>query len=199
MQYAPGARHPSLYLIAAMLTVQTPFAEVLTVVRQQPVSVLAHPGARPTDHFSTRESRWRIGSDPDRATAGETIESCFFHRASAQAVCESRVVHDLAAANVDSVMQISATRCVTMCEANRGSCSATKSHFALFKSMSLMTACLQVTCHSQFRRELLIAGTSAHHGRSGWSLDCTMLRPTTCCDYLGVIHDEVALASSRPR
>src|SRR5882762_7612798 len=84
-----------------------------------------------------------------------------------------------------------------MCEANRGSCSATKSHFALFKSMSLMTACLQVTCHSQFRRELLIAGTSAHHGRSGWSLDCTMLRPTTCCDYLGVIHDEVALASSR--
>src|SRR5437773_1585081 len=111
MQYAPGARHPSLYLIAAMRTVQTPFAEVLTVVRQQPVSVLAHPGARPLDHFSTRESRWRIGSDPDRATAGETIESCFFHRASAQAVCESRVVHDPAAANVDSVMQISATRC----------------------------------------------------------------------------------------
>src|SRR2546421_2723468 len=36
--------------------------------------------------------------------------SCFFHRASAQAVCESRVVHNLAAANVDSVMQISATR-----------------------------------------------------------------------------------------
>jgi len=26
-----------------------------------------------------------------------------------------------------------------------------------------------------------------------------MLRPTTCCDYLGVIDDEVALASSRPR
>jgi hypothetical protein len=69
VQCAPGARQPRVYLIAAMFTVQTPFAEVLTVVRQQPVAVLAHPGARPMDHFLTREGRWRIGSDPDRAAA----------------------------------------------------------------------------------------------------------------------------------
>jgi hypothetical protein len=94
-----------------MFTVQTPFAEVLTVVRQQPVAVLAHPGARPTDHFSTGEDRWAIGSDPNRAAASEPIESCFFHRPSAKAVYKSRIVHDLAAANIDPVMQISATRC----------------------------------------------------------------------------------------
>src|SRR5262249_3563453 len=109
--YAPGARKPRVYLIAAVFTVQTPFAEVLTVVRQQPVAVFAYPGARPMNHFSTREVRWRIGSDPDRAAASETIESCFFHRPFVKAVCKSRIVHDPAAANVDSVMQISATRC----------------------------------------------------------------------------------------
>ena len=111
MQRVPGARQPRVYLIAAMFTVQTPFAEVLTVVRQQPVAVLAHPGARPTDHFSTRVDRWPIRSDPNRTAASETIESCFFHRPSIKAVCKARIVHDLATANVDSVMQISATRC----------------------------------------------------------------------------------------
>jgi len=108
---APGARQPCVYLITAMFTVQTPFAEVLTVVRQQPVAVLAHPGACTMDHFSTREDRCRIGSDPDRAAASETIESCFLHRPSVEAVHKSRIVHDLAAANIDSMMQISATRC----------------------------------------------------------------------------------------
>jgi hypothetical protein len=38
-----------------MLAVQTPLAEVLTVVRQQPVAVLAYPGASALDHLSTLE------------------------------------------------------------------------------------------------------------------------------------------------
>jgi len=104
MQCVPGTRQPLFYLIAAMFTVQTPFAEVLTVVRQQPVTVLADPGARPMDHLSTREGRWRVGSDPDSAAAGEASERSLFHRPSVQALCESRVVHDVAAANVDSVV-----------------------------------------------------------------------------------------------
>ncbi len=111
MQCAPGTRQPLFYLIAAMFTVQTPFAEVLTVIRQQPVTVLADPGARPMDHLSTREGGWRVGSEPDSAAAGETSERSLFHRPSVQALCESRVVHDLAAANVDSVVQIAVALC----------------------------------------------------------------------------------------
>jgi hypothetical protein len=38
-------------------------------------------------------------------------ERNFFHRSPAQAVREARVVNDLASADVDAVMQISAPRC----------------------------------------------------------------------------------------
>jgi hypothetical protein len=38
-------------------------------------------------------------------------ERNFFHRSSTQTVREPRVVNDLATADVDSVMQIAATRC----------------------------------------------------------------------------------------
>jgi hypothetical protein len=111
MQRAFGARQPGFYLIAPLLAAQTPFAEVLTVVGQQPIAVFAYSRARPADHLPMIEVRWRIGSDPGRVAAGETSETNLFHRPSVQAVCESRVMHDLATTDIDSVMQVTTTRC----------------------------------------------------------------------------------------
>ena len=111
MQRAPGARQPCFYLVAAPLIPQTPFAEVRAVVGQQSVSVFAQSGARSEDHLPTIEIRCRIGSDAARVAARETSERNFFHRPSVKAVCESRVMHDLAIADVDSVMPITTTLC----------------------------------------------------------------------------------------
>jgi hypothetical protein len=94
-----------------MLAAQTPLAEVLTVVRPQPVAVLTYPGASPPDHLLTLEVGRNMRFDPYRAAAGESSQRNFFDGAPAQPICESRVVHDLAIANVDSVMQISPARC----------------------------------------------------------------------------------------
>jgi hypothetical protein len=52
-----GARQPRFHLVAAMFTMQTPLTEVLTVVRQQPVTILADPGARPINYLPTIETR----------------------------------------------------------------------------------------------------------------------------------------------
>jgi hypothetical protein len=46
-----------LYLIAPVLAAQTPLAEVLAVVRQQPIAVLAYPGERALDPYASRLSR----------------------------------------------------------------------------------------------------------------------------------------------
>src|SRR5882757_40477 len=49
--------------------------------------------------------------DPHRAAAGESSQRDFFDRPPVQPTCKSRVMHDLAIANVDSVMQITAAGC----------------------------------------------------------------------------------------
>jgi hypothetical protein len=97
-------------LIAARFTAQTPFAEVLAVVRQQPIRVFAYTGACSEDHLCGIELRWHIASAPDWIAAGEASERRFFHRSSTQAACESCVMHDVAVAYVDPVMQITAAR-----------------------------------------------------------------------------------------
>ena len=111
MQRATRSREQRFDLKAARLTAQTPFAKVLTVVRQQPIAVLAYAGERAAYHLAAIEIRRRTGSDPNALAAGETSERYFFHRSSAQTICQSRVVHNLAAADVDSVVQIAAARC----------------------------------------------------------------------------------------
>ena len=104
MQRAYGSRKPRFDLKAARLTAQTPFAEMLAVVGEEAVAVLAESRERPADHLAAIEILRRIGSYPDRLAAGETSERNFFHRPSAQTVRESRVMHDFAVANVDSVV-----------------------------------------------------------------------------------------------
>jgi hypothetical protein len=94
-----------------MLAAQTPLAEVLTVVRQQPVAVLAYPGAGPPDHLLTFEAGGDMRFDPYRAAAGESSQRNFFDGSPAQPICKPGVMHDLAIAHVDSVMQISSAGC----------------------------------------------------------------------------------------
>ena len=90
---------------------QTPFAEVLTVIGQQPITVFPHTGSCSADDLSNVEIGWRVRSHPDVMSARETSERNFFHRSSAQTVREPRVVNDLAGTDVDAVMQIAAPRC----------------------------------------------------------------------------------------
>jgi hypothetical protein len=77
---------------------------MLAIVGQQPIAVFPHPGARPADGLLRVENRGYIGSDPDRATARETSESHLLHRSAMKSVTESRVMHDLAIANIDSMV-----------------------------------------------------------------------------------------------
>ena len=89
---------------------QTPFAEVLAIVCQEPIAVFAHTGSGPADDLPDIEVRWSAGSDPDALATCETSQRNFFHRASAQTVREPRIVNNPAIACIYSVMQISATR-----------------------------------------------------------------------------------------
>jgi hypothetical protein len=91
--------------------VQTPFAEVLTVIGQQAIAVLPYSGSCSADDLSNAEIGWRVRYHPDALPAREMSERNFFHRSSAQTVREPRIVNDLASADVDAVMQITKPRC----------------------------------------------------------------------------------------
>jgi len=106
-----GTCKPGLDLEASRRAAQTPFAEVLTIIGQQPIAVLPHTGSRPADDLSNVEIGWRLRSHPDALAAREMSERNFFHRSSAQTGHEPRVVNDLASTDVDAVMQIATPRC----------------------------------------------------------------------------------------
>ena len=90
---------------------QTPFAEVFTVIGQQPIAVFPHTGSCSADNLTIVEIGWRGRSHRDALSVREMSERNFFHRSSAQTMREPRVVHDLASTDVDAVMQITAPRC----------------------------------------------------------------------------------------
>jgi hypothetical protein len=102
---------PRFDLKASRRAAQTPFAEVLTVIGQQPITVFPHTGSCSADDPSNVEIGWRGRSHPHALAAREMSQRNFFHRSSAQTVREPRVVNDLASTDVDAVMQIAAPRC----------------------------------------------------------------------------------------
>src|SRR5882757_10470949 len=101
-------RQQRVYLIAPMLATQAPLAEVLTVVRQQPIAILPYPGARPFDHLPGVKIRGCVKLDPHTLAAGESIHRDFFDRSPVQATCKSGVMNDPPITHIDSVMQIAA-------------------------------------------------------------------------------------------
>jgi hypothetical protein len=110
-QRTSGTRKPGFDLEASGRAAQTPFAEVLTVVGQQPIAVFPHTRSCSADDLSNLEVGCCVRSHPDALSAREMKERNFFHRSSAQTVREPRVVNDRASTDVDAVMQITAPRC----------------------------------------------------------------------------------------
>jgi hypothetical protein len=68
-----------------MLSAKAPFAEVLTVIGQQAVAILAYTGTRPASDFIGIEARWGLVPDPERVSVGELRQTDLFDRASMQA------------------------------------------------------------------------------------------------------------------
>jgi hypothetical protein len=110
-QHKSGTCKPSVDLKTSSRAAQTPFAEVLAVIGHQPIAVLPHTGSCSVDDLSSVEIGWSARSHPDALTAREVSERNFFHRSSAQTMCEPRVVNDLASTDVDAVMQIAGPGC----------------------------------------------------------------------------------------
>jgi hypothetical protein len=110
-----------LDLRAAVSAVHAPFAEVLAVVGQDPVGVLADSRSRPRDHGVSIESSVIVRTNPDRASARKLLEGHFLDRSGAPAAGEAPIVHHIAVADVDAVMHVASARRDDMrCEAKRG-------------------------------------------------------------------------------
>ena len=76
---APRQRQQVLYLVAAVLIAQAPLAEVLAVVCEDSIAVLAEAGARPARHLGSIEARLSMGSYPDPTSLREARERDLFH------------------------------------------------------------------------------------------------------------------------
>jgi hypothetical protein len=110
-QRQSGTCKPGFDLEASSRAAQTPFAEMLTVIGQQPIAVFPHTGSCSADDLSNVEIGWRVRFHPDALSVREMSERNFFHRPPAQTVREPRVVNDFASTDVDAVMQIAAPGC----------------------------------------------------------------------------------------
>jgi hypothetical protein len=94
-----------------MLTVQTPFAEVLTVVSQQMVAVFPHSRTCAANYFITIETRRRFTPHPQWASICELRQRNLFDRPSAQAAREPSVLEDPAWTGVNTVMSVASAWC----------------------------------------------------------------------------------------
>jgi hypothetical protein len=90
--------------MAAVLALQTPFAEMLAVVAQHTIPVLTDPGTGSTDHLRAFEVNQLARPDPGATSTGEVSERNLFHRSPEQVMAEATVVNDLTVADVDAVM-----------------------------------------------------------------------------------------------
>jgi hypothetical protein len=90
-------------------------AEVLTVIGQHAVAILAHTGTCPADYFIGIEARRVLVPDPERASVGELLQTHLLDRASMQTSYQTTVLDDLAVAHIDTVMGIASTRCNDVC------------------------------------------------------------------------------------
>src|ERR1700758_2579281 len=109
-QHSSGPRQPGFDLQAPGRAAETPLAEVLAVIGQQPITVFPHTRSCAPDDLADIEVRCSAGPYPHALPGCETRQRNFFHRSATQTVRESGVVNDLATANVDSVMQVASTR-----------------------------------------------------------------------------------------
>jgi hypothetical protein len=96
-------------LPAAILSTQRPYTEMLAVVRQDAIALLAQSRARPLHHFATIEEL-QLMSNPDFVAMREILERNVFHRSTPQSAGKTGVVNDAAVANVNPVVTIEPAR-----------------------------------------------------------------------------------------
>ena len=97
---------PTLYLSAAAVAVQAPFAKVLAVVVENAIAVFAESRARASHDFLRFETFHSMGLDPDVTPTRETLERNFLHRSAAPSSGEAGVMNDAAVADVNAVMRV---------------------------------------------------------------------------------------------
>jgi len=101
---------PVLDLRTATFVAQAPFAEVLAIIREQSIAVLAEPRTSAEDHFRAVKARLHARTHPDGVPMSKARERNLFYRSALPASGESRIVDDLAGAHVDAVMGVATAR-----------------------------------------------------------------------------------------
>ena len=98
-----------LDLTAPACTTKTPFAEVLTIVRQDAIVAFAETRTSARQHFATIEA-WPVMSNPDAVAVCEMFERNLFHRSAAQFMAGPSVMNDATIADVDTMMAVERPR-----------------------------------------------------------------------------------------
>jgi hypothetical protein len=100
----------ALHLVTHWHTARAPLAEVLAVVPEQAVLILANSRARALNDLRRIEAAVLVCAHPDAATVGELLECYLFNRATPVSTCEASVMNDLAVPNVNTVVSESKSR-----------------------------------------------------------------------------------------
>lgn len=106
-------RTEPLHLSTARFVAQRPRAEVLAIIRQDVVAVLAQPRSRTLYHFAAIEASFVI-PQPDAMAVGKMFERNFLHRSAPQSVRKASIVNDAPVAHVDAVVAVKCAPCNEM-------------------------------------------------------------------------------------
>jgi hypothetical protein len=98
----------SLDLITTRFPAQTPLAEVLTIVGQQSIAVLADARTCAANDFFSVKVRGRATPHPQGPSRGEKCERNFFYRTATQTCGATTIMHDFALTDVDAMVKIAA-------------------------------------------------------------------------------------------
>src|SRR5690349_18518033 len=105
LTYQPWIRERGLGLEAARQVVQAPLDEVLAVVREQAITLLAEPRARAAHDFRGVEAHLGRRHQEDRAAFGKGVERHFLDRLADDVVHECAVMNHAPRTDVDTVMR----------------------------------------------------------------------------------------------
>ena len=100
----------ALHLRAAVFAVDTPLAQMLAIVAQEPIAILSKSGARAPHDFCALQAMGLSSSDPYRMSISETSERSLFHRSPVPVFGKGGVVHYGAAPHVDTMVCVGETR-----------------------------------------------------------------------------------------
>ena len=109
-EYLKWQPPPSFDLSTSADTADTPVAEVLTIVSEQPISVLAETRAGAPDNLARRKVRLGMSDGPHWMTVDKLAQRHLLHRSALPEPREARVMDDLAAADVQAMVVVSTAR-----------------------------------------------------------------------------------------